>query len=103
MAVVTMVRPGKGVYLELEDQEFEIDSPILGDVLKRGDALCAHIIPVGYGHWLVGPGWLVWPTRLGARHTVSLEAVSAGSNQTREVLAAENEPSRKETKAPKPP
>ena len=65
MAIVTMVRPGKGVYLELEDEEFEVDSRILSNVLYKGDALCAHIMPVGRGRWLVCPGWLVWPTRLG--------------------------------------
>lgn len=65
MAVTTMVRPGKAVYLELEDEEFEIDSRILSQVLHRDDILCAHIMPVGRGHWLVCPGWLVWPTRFG--------------------------------------
>ena len=65
MAITTMVRPGKGVYLELEDEEFEVDSRILSNVLYKGDALCAHIMPVGRGRWLVCPGWLVWPTRLG--------------------------------------
>jgi len=65
MAITTMVRPGKGVYLELEDEEFEVDSRILSRVLYKDDALCAHIIPVGRGRWLVCPGWLVWPTRLG--------------------------------------
>jgi len=64
-AVTTMVRPGTGVYLELQDEEFEIDSRILGRVLQRDDVLCAHIIPVGQGRWLVCPGWLVWPTRFG--------------------------------------
>lgn len=65
MAVTTMVRPGKGVYLELEDEEFELDSRLLSQVLHKDDALCAHIIPVGRGRWLACPGWLVWPTRLG--------------------------------------
>jgi len=65
LAVTTMVRPGKAVYLELEDEEFEIDSRILSQVFHRDDVLCAHIMPVGWGHWLVCPGWLVWPTRFG--------------------------------------
>jgi len=65
MALVTMVNPGKGVYLELEDEEFEVDSRILSQVLNKGDALCAHVIPVGRGRWLVSPGWLVWPMRFG--------------------------------------
>ena len=65
MAITTMVRPGKGVYLELEDEEFEVDSHILSQFLYKDDALCAHIMPVGWCRWLVCPGWLVWPTRLG--------------------------------------
>lgn len=65
MAVTTLVRPGKGIYLELEDEEFEVDSRILSQVLYKDDALCAHIMPGGRDRWLVCPGWLVWPTRLG--------------------------------------
>ena len=64
-AVTTMVRPGKGVYLELQDEEFEINSRMLSQALHRDDVLCAHILPVGRGRWLVCPGWLVWPTRFG--------------------------------------
>jgi hypothetical protein len=64
MAVVTMVRPGEAVYLELEDEEFEVDNRLLSQVLNKDDALCAHIMSVGRGRWLVGPGWLVWPMRL---------------------------------------
>jgi len=65
MAVTTMVSPGKAVYLELEDEEFDVDSRILSEALRRDDALCAHVMPVGRGRWLVCPGWLVWPTRFG--------------------------------------
>jgi len=64
-AITTVVRPGKGVYLQLQDEEFEVDSRILGQALRRDDVLCAHIVPVGRGRWLVCPGWLVWPTRFG--------------------------------------
>ena len=64
-AITTLVRPGKGVYLQIQDEEFEVDSRILGQALRRDDVLCAHIVPVGRGRWLVCPGWLVWPTRFG--------------------------------------
>jgi hypothetical protein len=66
MAIVTMVKPGKGVYLELENEEFEVDSRLLGQNLYKDDALCAHLIPISRGRWLVGPGWVVWPARLGS-------------------------------------
>lgn len=64
-AITTVVRPGKGVYLQIQDEEFEIDSRILGQALRRENVLCAHVVPLGRGRWLVCPGWLVWPTRFG--------------------------------------
>lgn len=68
LAVTTTVMPGKGFYLELQDEEFEIDSRIVSRFLQKNDVLCAHILPARKGHWLVCPGWLVWPTRF--RHGV---------------------------------
>lgn len=65
MAIVTMVMAGKGVYLKLQDEEFEVSSRILCQALRKDDALCAHILPVSRGKWLVCPGWLIWPTRFG--------------------------------------
>jgi hypothetical protein len=64
-AITTMARPGKGVYLELENEEFEVDSRILSQSLHRDDVLCAHIVPTSRKRWLVCPGWLVWPTHFG--------------------------------------
>jgi hypothetical protein len=64
-AITTVVRPAKGVYLQIQNEEFEIDSRILGHTLRKDDVLCAHIVPVGRGRWLVCPGWLVWPVRFG--------------------------------------
>jgi hypothetical protein len=60
-----MVIPGKGIFLELEDEEFEVKSRYMSQELKREDAVCAHILPAGRKRWVIGPGWLVWPTRLG--------------------------------------
>jgi hypothetical protein len=65
MAMATTVIPGKGAYLKLEEEEFQVDSRALSQVLYKGDALCAHIMSIGRGKWLVCPGWLVWPFRLG--------------------------------------
>ncbi len=64
-AVTTMVMPGRAVYLELQDEGLQIESRILSRELYRDDVLCAHIVSVGRGRWLVCPGWLVWPTRFG--------------------------------------
>ena len=65
MAVVTMVAPGKGAYLQLENEEFEIDSRYLSQNIEKDDVLCAHILPVGRNRWVLGPGWITWPTRFG--------------------------------------
>jgi len=65
MAVVTMVAPGKGAYLNLEDEEFEVDSRYLSQNIEKDDVLCAHILPVARNRWVIGPGWLTWPTRFG--------------------------------------
>jgi hypothetical protein len=75
MALTTMVIPGKGVYLELEDEEFEIDSRVLSRELSKGDTLCAHVLPAGRGRWVVCPGWLVWPTRLGPNMRANLRNI----------------------------
>lgn len=65
MAVVTMVAPGKGAYLQLENEEFEVDSRYLSQNIEKDDVLCAHILPVGRNRWVLGPGWITWPTRFG--------------------------------------
>lgn len=65
LGIVTMVMPGKGVYLELEDEEFEVSSHYMSQSLHKEDVVCAHILPVGRNRWVVGPGWLTWPVRFG--------------------------------------
>jgi len=66
---------GRGVYLKLEDEEFEIDSRVLSQELYKNDVLCAHIIAGARGRWLVAPGWLVWPTRFGPGIRAELKKV----------------------------
>lgn len=64
-AVVTSVIPGRGFYLELEDEEFEVISRRLSHILQRESTLSTHILPASHGQWLPGPGWLAWPIRFG--------------------------------------
>ncbi len=64
IAMVAMVNPGKGMILQLEDEEFELLSRQLSHIFKRGDTICSHIIPIGHGKWLAGAGWLQWPIRI---------------------------------------
>lgn len=64
LAMVVLVNPGVGMVLRLEDEEFEISGRQLSRVFQKGESICAHIIPVGRGKWLPGPGWLQWPMLL---------------------------------------
>jgi len=64
LAMVTMINPGRGLILRLEDEEFTVDNRQLSRLLSQDDALYAHIIPTGRRGWLVGPGWLQWPMRI---------------------------------------
>jgi hypothetical protein len=64
-AVVASVIPGRGFYLLMEDEEFEVESRTLSRILQKEDTLSLYILPAGHGRWLPGPGWLVWPIRLG--------------------------------------
>ncbi len=73
LAIVTMVIPGKGVYLELEDEEFEVSSRYMSQTLRKDDVVCAHILPVGRNRWVIGPGWLTWPVRFGPGMRSSLK------------------------------
>ncbi len=64
LAVVAMVNPGRGLILRLVDEEFSVDNRYLSRTFIRDDAICAHIVPVKRRGWLVGPGWVQWPTRI---------------------------------------
>ena len=61
LGVISMVIPGQGLILRLEDEEFSIQSRQLSRLADRDDGLYAHLIPDGRRGWLVGPGWMQWP------------------------------------------
>ena len=64
LGIISMVTPGRGLILRLEDEEFSIQSRQLSRLLNRDDGLYAHIIPDGRRGWLVGPGWMQWPMNI---------------------------------------
>jgi len=64
LTAVSMVNPGRGLILRLEDEEFTVHNRYLSQFLSKGDALFAHIIPAGRRGWLIGPGWLHWSMRI---------------------------------------
>ena len=61
--MVAMVTPGRGLVLKLENEASELPSRQLSHIFNKGDAICTHVIPVGRGRWLPGPGWVLWPLR----------------------------------------
>lgn len=65
MGVVTTVSGGRSVFLKLQSEEFEVESRVVPRVLRTGDTLCVHVLPIGRNRWLPAPGWVVWPVRFG--------------------------------------
>lgn len=53
------------IYLEVEEESFQVRSPAWAAQVRRHQALVAHILPARHGYWLPAPGWLIWPTTIG--------------------------------------
>lgn len=75
LAVITSAIPGQGLFLELEDERFEVQSKALSRMFSRGTALVIHLVPSRPGLWLPGPGWMEWPTVLGPNIRKALKRV----------------------------
>lgn len=71
-AVVATLEPGRSVFLELEDEWFEVRSRELSRLLDRGITLVAWLVPNRRGQWLFGPGWLELPYSVGPNMRQSL-------------------------------
>lgn len=65
LAIVRSTDGRRSTFLELEDEHFEVRSAVWAQVLTRGSAVVAHLIPVRNRFWLAGPGWLEWPIAIG--------------------------------------
>jgi hypothetical protein len=65
MAVITSVLPGRGLFLEIEDERLELRSRHLSRLLTRDSTLVSYLVPSRAGQWIPGPGWLEWPILLG--------------------------------------
>jgi len=73
--VVTRVRDDRGFGMELEDEKFTINSPMLSHILRKGQLISVHILPNGQDQWLVSPGWLTWPISPGPHLRPQLKTV----------------------------
>jgi hypothetical protein len=56
---------GRNVYLQLEDEQFEVRNPVCAANLVTGTAVSAYLVPVRHGYWIPGPGWVNLPFQLG--------------------------------------
>lgn len=73
---------GRSVFLNLEDETFEMRSSDWAANVRPKQAILAHIVPVRQGYWLPGPGWVVWPFTFGpgirsSLKTFQLDPISA--------------------------
>lgn len=81
----------RSVYLELEDERFEVRNPFLAAILSPQQTIVAHILPQRHGHWLVGPGWFVWPISFGPGIRSSLKQFQMDPIRTERLLQGRSE------------
>jgi hypothetical protein len=96
LCVVASVLPGRAVFLELEDERFEVRDRRLSRALSANASLCAYLVPTGRpGEWLAGPGWLEWPIRIGPNMRKDLRRLQPDPLEVERLLqsraAAEDE------------
>src|SRR6266851_617614 len=65
LAIVTSTDGKRTTFLELEAEVFEVRNTTWAQLLTRGSAVIAHLVPVRNRYWLAGPGWLQWPIGIG--------------------------------------
>jgi hypothetical protein len=88
---VVASRVQRSVYLELEDESFEVRNPFLAANVSRHQAIVAHILLQRHGCWLVGPGWFIWPVSLGPGMRSSLKRFQLDPIRTERLLQGRNE------------
>jgi hypothetical protein len=65
LAIVQSSDGKRATFLELEDERFEVRNTTWAQLLARGSAVVAHLVPVRNRFWLAGPGWFEWPISIG--------------------------------------
>jgi hypothetical protein len=73
--VATKITRGRGFHLELEDEEFAVNSSALSRTLRRGQAVSAHMLLTSRSRYLLAPGWLAWPILPGPGMRSQLKSV----------------------------
>ncbi len=92
---------GRSVYLEIEDESLEVRSSTWSGLLRSGQGVVAHLIPIRHGYWIPGPGWLVWPTEIGPGMRSSLKQFQMDPLMVERFLEGRSaEPGAKQRPAP---
>lgn len=73
-AVVSRIA-ARSVHLEIEDEAFEVRDARWAATLDRGFAVAAHLVPVGHGRWLLGPGWVNLGFKVGPGMRAALKSM----------------------------
>lgn len=102
LCVVASALPGRAVFLELEEERFDVRDRRLSRALTANASLCAYLVPTGRrGEWLVGPGWLEWPMRIGPNMRKDLRRLQPDPLEVERLLQAREAPG--EERRPPPP
>jgi hypothetical protein len=86
LAIVGSSDGRRSVFLELEDEHFEVRSTTLAQMMARGRAVVAHLVPVRQRFWLPGPGWLEWPIGIGPNMRRELKTFQPDPIQVERLL-----------------
>lgn len=93
---------GRSVYLELEEERFEVRSAQWAANLHRGLVVVAHLVPVRHGYWLPGPGWAELPFTLGDGMRANLAEMQMDPISFERMLQSRSRPLDEEPR-PEPP
>jgi hypothetical protein len=97
LAIIGSTDGKRSTFLELEDEHFEVRSATWAQMLARGRAVVAHLVPVRQRFWLPGPGWLEWPFAIGPNMRRELKTFQPNPIQVERLVqgragGAEDEP-----------
>jgi len=103
LAIVTSILPGRSVFLDLEEERFEVRYAPWSHTLTRGNAVVAHLIPTRSQRlWIPGPGWLEWPIQIGPGMRSSLKKLQPDPMAVERLLQSRATPDEVERSAEAP-
>jgi hypothetical protein len=86
LAIVTSTDGRRTTFLELEHEVLEVRNNTWAQMLTRGSAVVAHLVPVRNRYWLAGPGWLQWPIGIGPNMRADLSKFQFESIQLERLM-----------------